>query len=78
MLQRLFDRDLYAARNMLHDLRERGLLEKLGTARGGTGVRYGPGPKFPASTRPTDARAAPDAQSVSDQLRLSDADSDAV
>ena len=77
-LQRLFDRDLYAARNMLHDLRERGLLEKLGTARGGTGVKYGPGPKFPTSTRPTDVRIAPDAQSVSDQLRLSDADADAV
>lgn len=46
-LQRLFDRDLYASRNLLNDLRERGLLDKLGTARGGPGVKYGPGPKFP-------------------------------
>jgi ATP-dependent DNA helicase RecG len=52
-LQRLFDRDLYAARNMLNDLRERGLIEKLGTARGGRGVRYGPGPRFPRARRPS-------------------------
>ena len=32
-LQRLFDRDLYASRNLLNDLRDRGLLQKLGTAR---------------------------------------------
>ena len=30
-----------------------------------------PGPTFPTSTRPTDVRTASDAQSVSDQLRLS-------
>lgn len=69
-LQRLFDRDLYASRNMLNDLRDRGLLEKMGTARGGPGVRYGPGPKFPRAKRPTDRRSSPDAESVSDQLRL--------
>lgn len=50
-LQRMFDRDLYGSRNLLNDLRERGLLEKLGTARGGPGVRYGPGPKFPGRRR---------------------------
>lgn len=50
-LQRLFDRDLYAARNLLNDLRDRGLLEKMGTARGGPGVKYGPGPKFPKGRR---------------------------
>jgi ATP-dependent DNA helicase RecG len=71
-LQRLFDRDLYAARNMLNDLRERGLLEKLGTARGGRGVRYGPGPKFPRSKRPTDQTGRANAESVADQLRLPD------
>jgi ATP-dependent DNA helicase RecG len=49
-LQRMFDRDLYASRNMLTDLRERGILAKEGTARGGRGVKYGPGPKFPKST----------------------------
>ena len=46
-LQRLFDIDVYTARNMLSDLRERGILEKIGEARGGPGVRYGPGKKFP-------------------------------
>jgi ATP-dependent DNA helicase RecG len=70
-LQRLFDRDLYASRNLLNDLRDRGLLEKIGTARGGPGVKYGPGPKFPKARRPsTDSHAAPHAQSVSDQLVL--------
>ena len=71
-LQRLFDRDLYAARNLLNDLRDRGLLEKLGTARGGPGVKYGPGPKFPRSKRPTDSRSTPNAPSVTKQLRMSD------
>jgi ATP-dependent DNA helicase RecG len=46
-LQRLFDLNVYAARNMLTDLRDRGLLKKIGDARGGTGVKYGPGRKFP-------------------------------
>jgi ATP-dependent DNA helicase RecG len=46
-LQRLFDIDVYAARNMLSDLRDRELLEKIGKARGGPGVKYGPGGKFP-------------------------------
>ncbi len=69
-LQRLFDRDLYAARNLLNDLRDRGLLEKMGTARGGPGVKYGPGPKFPKAKHPTDQRNVVDAVSVLDQLRL--------
>jgi ATP-dependent DNA helicase RecG len=46
-LQRLFDVNVYAARNMLTDLRERGVLKKIGKARGGPGVKYGPGRKFP-------------------------------
>lgn len=71
-LQRLFDRDLYAARNMLNDLRERGLLEKMGTARGGPGVKYGPGPKFPKRKRRTDRGGALSGGSVPDQLRLDD------
>jgi ATP-dependent DNA helicase RecG len=71
-LQRLFDRDLYGARNMLNDLRERGLLEKLGTARGGRGVKYGPGPKFPGAKRPTDKPRAKNIESVPDQLSLRD------
>jgi ATP-dependent DNA helicase RecG len=46
-LQRLFDLNVYTARNMLTDLRDRQLLKKIGDARGGTGVKYGPGKKFP-------------------------------
>lgn len=46
-LQRLFDVNVYAARNMLTNLRERGLVRKIGDARGGPGVKYGPGQKFP-------------------------------
>jgi len=46
-IQRLFDISVYAARNMLAEMRGRGLLEKIGEARGGPGVRYGPGPGFP-------------------------------
>jgi ATP-dependent DNA helicase RecG len=71
-LQRLFDRDLYASRNLLNDLRDRGLLEKLGTARGGPGVKYGPGPKFPKAKRPTDALDTSNAESVPDQLPFPD------
>lgn len=46
-LQRIFDIDVWGGRNMLTDLRDRGVLKKIGNARGGPGVRYGPGPKFP-------------------------------
>lgn len=46
-LQRIFDLNVWAARNMLTDLRDRELLKKIGDARGGPGVKYGPGKKFP-------------------------------
>lgn len=46
-LQRMFDMTMFNARNLLTDLQGRGLVAKIGTARGGPGVRYGPGPKFP-------------------------------
>jgi ATP-dependent DNA helicase RecG len=71
-LQRLFDRDLFASRNLLNDLRDRGLLQKLGTARGGPGVKYGPGPKFPKAKRPTDSSNLADTGSVPDQLPFPD------
>ena len=51
-LQRLFDIDVYTARNMLSDLRDRELIEKIGKARGGPGVKYGPGKKFPKKRLP--------------------------
>jgi ATP-dependent DNA helicase RecG len=46
-IQRLFDVHVYAARNMLTDLRSRDVLKKVGSARGGRGVKYVPGPNFP-------------------------------
>lgn len=46
-IQRLFDISVPNARNMWADMRKRGLLEKIGEARGGRGVRYGPGANFP-------------------------------
>jgi ATP-dependent DNA helicase RecG len=44
-LQRMLDVNVYTARNLLSDLQARGLLTKIGSARGGPGVRYGPGAK---------------------------------
>lgn len=46
-IQRLFDTNVYNARNILSDLRRRGIVEKVGDARGGVGVTYGRGPEFP-------------------------------
>jgi ATP-dependent DNA helicase RecG len=46
-LQRMFDVNVPNARNILFDLQSRGIIEKIGTARGGPGVRYGPGRDFP-------------------------------
>jgi ATP-dependent DNA helicase RecG len=45
-LQRIFDIDVYRARNLLTDLQARGIVTKIGNARGGPGVRYGPGPRI--------------------------------
>ncbi len=45
-LQRLFDVNVYTSRNILTSLRNRGVLVKVDSARGGASVRYGPGPKF--------------------------------
>jgi ATP-dependent DNA helicase RecG len=48
-IQRLFDMHVYAARDLLTDLRKRGILEKQGSARGGPGVKYSRGENFPAN-----------------------------
>lgn len=45
-LRRLFDIDVPAARDLLRALQVKGVLAKLDLARGGRGVRYGPGPRF--------------------------------
>jgi len=47
-LQRLFDIGVYPARDLLKDLQGRGVLIKIDDRMGGRGVRYGPGPAFPA------------------------------
>ncbi|WP_203943531.1 hypothetical protein [Planotetraspora thailandica] len=46
-IQRIFDVHVFAVRDLLNDLRESRILEKIGDARGGKGVRYGPGSAFP-------------------------------
>lgn len=46
-VRRLFDLHVYAARDLINSLRDRHVLEKIGDAKGGTGVRYGPGANFP-------------------------------
>jgi ATP-dependent DNA helicase RecG len=48
-LQRMLDIGVFPARNLLTDLQARGIVRKIGTARGGPGVKYGFGPKFPRS-----------------------------
>jgi ATP-dependent DNA helicase RecG len=64
-LRRLFDLDVNRARDLLRDLQQRGLVKKLDKARGGPGIRYGPGRRFPPSERPrrrAHAGVAEDAQ----------------
>jgi ATP-dependent DNA helicase RecG len=72
-LRRLFNIDVYTARNLLQSLREQGILQKLDTARGGPGIRYGPGSGLPglARQRVQDA-SAPDreARTTSGGLQL--------
>lgn len=55
-LQRIFDIHVFAARDLLNDLRARGILEKIGDARGGPRVKYVPGPRFPANPREPNKR----------------------
>lgn len=51
-VQRLFDIDVYQARDLIRDLVTRGFLEKVSVAERGTGVKYGPGDKFPRKKNP--------------------------
>ena len=50
-LQNLFDIDVYKARDVLRDLRDREILVKTSKQERGTAVEYGAGPKFPTSGR---------------------------
>ncbi len=47
-LRRLFDLEMFPARDMLRDLRNRGIVAKLDGPSRGPGVRYGRGPNFPS------------------------------
>ncbi|MEU8058661.1 ATP-binding protein [Microbispora bryophytorum] len=46
-IQRLFDVDVYQARDILRDLVGREIITRTSEQRRGTAVRYGPGPAFP-------------------------------
>ncbi|PYY37732.1 transcriptional regulator [Curtobacterium sp. MCJR17_055] len=46
-VQRMFDVDVYAARDILRDLVDRDVLTRVSEQRRGPAVKYGPGPSFP-------------------------------
>lgn len=50
-LQRLFDVDVYQARDILRDLVGREILIRISAQTRGVAVKYGPGPKFPQRAR---------------------------
>ena len=50
-IQRLFDIDVYGARDILKDLVGREVLTRISTQTRGKAVKYGPGPKFPTKTQ---------------------------
>lgn len=52
-VQRLFDVDVYRARDMLRDFVGREILVRISTQTRGPKVKYGPGPSFPAERRGT-------------------------
>jgi ATP-dependent DNA helicase RecG len=66
-LQRLFDLTVWSSRDALRDLRHRGVIVKLSTARSGPGIRYGragqvpidPSSNLVGPTRPRSRRPGP-------------------
>lgn len=70
-IQRLFDIDVYGARDILRELVGREVLTRVSTQTRGKAVKYGPGPKFPAKTQ-TRKRV----KKKSDSLLLFDNDED--
>ncbi|HEY0716166.1 MAG TPA: RNA-binding domain-containing protein [Streptosporangiaceae bacterium] len=52
-LQRLFDVDVYQARDLLRDLVGREVLVRVSEQTRGVAVKYGPGPKFPLKVKQT-------------------------
>nr|WP_228720996.1 RNA-binding domain-containing protein [Arthrobacter sp. 260] len=59
-VQRLFDLDVFQARDLLRDLLGRELLIRISEQSRGTAVRYGPGPKFPLKKARPKPGPAPD------------------
>ncbi|MFC4588901.1 RNA-binding domain-containing protein [Sphaerisporangium corydalis] len=51
-IQRLFDVDVYQARDILRDLVGREMITRTSEQKRGTAVRYGPGPAFPGKKSP--------------------------
>ncbi|WP_084634494.1 RNA-binding domain-containing protein [Propionicicella superfundia] len=58
-LQRLFDVDVYAARDMLQELVGREILVRVSSQTRGKSVRYGPGPRFPTKATRRRGKAEP-------------------
>lgn len=69
-LQRLFDIDVYQARDLLRDMVGREILIRVSAQSRGVAVRYGPGPKFPQRTK---RRARASVESTDDELPFEDA-----
>lgn len=55
-LRRLFNMDVFAARDLLRGLQQRKVLAKIDPARGGPGIRYGPGEEFPVNAEDSKRR----------------------
>lgn len=68
-LRRLFNMDMFVARDVLRDLQQREILRKLDPGRGGRGIRYGPGPRFELTpaTRVATSKRRPDPEESSDE-----------
>jgi ATP-dependent DNA helicase RecG len=58
-IQRLFDVDVYQARDLLRDLVGREILTRVSIQTRGTAVKYGPGPHFPTLGRRSRASRGP-------------------
>lgn len=61
-IQRLFDIDVYGARDILKDLVGREVVTRVSTQTRGKAVKYGPGPRFPAKARRSRRGSAGDAE----------------
>ncbi|MGW2468469.1 RNA-binding domain-containing protein [Streptomyces bauhiniae] len=60
-IQRLFDVDVYQARDILRDLVGREVITRTSEQTRGTAVRYGPGPSFPKARKSRPRKARPQA-----------------